>query len=1014
MRFTFEDTVFDTALRELRRAGEAVAIEPQVFDVLSFLIEHRDRMVPKTELLDTVWGDRFVSESALTSRIKSARQAIGDSGREQRLIRTVHGRGFRFIGAVVEAERTGGDSATRGTADSDRPIETADGAGEVRTVLFSDIESSTRLWERFGDEMHRALAAHDQIVNQQVGAHGGRIFKHTGDGFIAEFEHSEHAASAAVAIQEVLQQRDWAPLPGLRVRMALHRGEVSERGGDLFGIAVNAAGKLLGVVNGGQIVASNVVADDLRSTAANGMVRAAGAFEVLGLGDHEFLHLVASEAMDIDDRPLRADTGARTNLPRRRTDVVGRNDEISRVADALDGSDLVSIVGPGGAGKTTLAVEVGRRSLPDFAGGVWLCELAAIEHGHVPSAVLGAIEGNAGTSVSVDQIVDRLGPGRVLLVIDNCEHVIDDVAKLVDELLEMHDSLTVLATSREQLDVRGETVARIDGLRHDAAGDEGVELFLRRAREVAPVGDGAAERETARAIVERLDGLPLAIELAAPRLASASLDELHDHLDDQLSVLSSRRRHVDRQSTMARAIGWSFDLLTDNERSLLRDLSVFSCPFQLGAVESVSAAISPNESIHRLVEQSMVVRLADDQGSRFRVLEPIRQFVDRDLDDAERVALHERHAEYFGTRVSNLAAQMRTPDEPAAASSLTAEWPDFAKAVGWALANGRADVVIPPLVALECHLLYQLRAEAFGWLEQAVATFGDLGEQRAAVDVLRGYGAWIAGDLARARDLHDAAMEDNDPTPASIFLAFCNAMAAEDFGEVLELGNRMWQVATDAGDAPWTIASSAYRTVGQAMADPESPTLADRVAVVDQHLDESDWPTGRCASLLAMHTRCMRTGAFEEMDGIRSELQRVSAECGAPWFMLTAGSQAGAVSSGAEAIRQLISSAQSLRNAVSSDDQSQLPAVLRSTVIGLAGVGEFELAAPVVGLIPSVRGIGESGSMTPGYDEAAELVREGLGESFGALEATGSQVDLGALADRVDAIASRLSNGMPD
>ena len=856
-------------------------------------------------MLDEVWGDRFVSESALTSRIKSARRAIGDSGREQRLIRTVHGRGFRFIGEVTESDRPVPD--TDGPTDSPAPV--TDGA--VRTVLCSDVESSTRLWERFGDDMHAALTVHNEVVDRHVEAAGGRLFRHTGDGFLAEFERSERAANAAVSIQEALQQRDWSPLPALKVRMALHRGAVSERDGDLLGIAVSGAGTLLGVVNGGQIVASGAVGGDLHGTEVAAMMRTAGAFEVLGLGDHELLHTIASAAMAPEDRPLRADTGVRTNLPRRRTELVGRAGELNRAIELLADFELVSVVGPGGAGKTTLAVEIGRRSLPDFPGGVWLCELAAVEIGHVAAGVLGAIEGSAGTSVSVEQIVDRLGPDRVLLVLDNCEHVIDDVAKLVDELLELHDSLSVVATSREQLDVRGETVMRIDGLRHAAATDEGVELFLRRAREVAPIGDGAAERETARAIVERLDGLPLAIELAAPRLASASLDELHEHLDDQLSVLSSRRRHVDRQSTMARAIGWSFDLLTDNERSLLRDLSVFSCPFQLGAVEAVSAAIAPNDSIHRLVEQSMVVRLAHEQGSRFRVLEPIRQFVERDLGDAERAALHERHAEYFGTRVSNLAAQMRTSDEPAAASSLTAEWPDFAKAVGWALANGRVDVVVPPLVALECHLLYQLRAEAFGWLERAVVAFGDLGEYRAPVDVLRGYGAWIAGDLGRASELHAAAMLEASPTPASIFLEFCIAMAQEQFGDVLALGNRMWQVAVDTDDRPWTVVAAAYRTVGQAMADPASTSLDEYIDVVDGHLDESEWPTGRCASLLAHHTRCMRVGEFDEMDPIRQELSRVSSECGAPWFMLTAGSQAGAVSSGPGAVRQVISAAQS-------------------------------------------------------------------------------------------------------
>lgn len=794
MRYSFDETTVDSARREILVGVEEVHVEPLEFDVLVYLLENNGRVVPKEELLDSIWGDRFVSESALTTRIKAIRRAVGDDGRAQRVIKTFHGRGYRFIADVEIAEH------------------------------------------------HRR-------------------------------ERTSHSS----------------PVPT-------------------------------------------------------------------------------------------APVAPRTALPRRRADVVGRSAEVAQVRRCLEDNDLVSIVGPGGVGKTTLAIDLGHELSAELEDRVVLCELAGVAHDRILDAIAGAIDGVTGVvDTTTGAIAERLGHDPVMLILDNCEHLVDAIAPVVEDLLEVHRLLTILVTSREPLDVDGERVIRLGGLEITNEGSSAAQLFAIRAGDhLDGQGDPRVDGVVAQ-IVRQLDGLPLAIELAAAHLRTMTPAELLTALENQMALLRARRTRVERHSTMYDTIDWSFRLLDELEQQTLLELSVFVGSFTSEAAQAVTGAQWAVPVLHRLVEQSVVSRVAVDGSSRYRLLEPIRQYLQlrideggEDLDDVAR-----RHAEYFAARANSVALGLRSHDEPTHAAHLNREWADLAVATAWGRANRRSDIAVDPIVALNFHILWQLRIEAYRWLELAADIFGEEVTARREVAVVRSMGAWTSRDFERSESLL-AGVDDEDASVA--FARFNQLMARGAFAELIEHIERFRALADDDPNPMWRVVAVATTVIGAAMAAPESPDT-DRAWERASELEKAtSWSTGRCWLRLAELTLAVRRGDAERVRAARVALEREGAAAHVPWFAMTAGGLAGAQQEQTGPTSRLETAVASMQIALDAGDLVQMPNFLRSLVVGLADAGEAEIGALVLGLVPTIHGLGESGEFTPGYDDAAAWVE-------GAIEA---------------------------
>jgi hypothetical protein len=436
------------------------------------------------------------------------------------------------------------------------------------TFLFTDIEGSTRRWEADADAMRAALLDHDEVLRTTIESHGGFLFSHTGDGVVAAFESPKSAVDAAAAAQRALE---------LPVRMGLATGEAELRDGDYFGAVLNRAARVMAAGHGGQVLLaestasllSGVDLDDLGQRRLRDLSTPIGVFQVRAPG------------LRTDFPPLRTLDSTPGNLRAAVTSFIGRESEVEEVKEALNEHRLVTLTGVGGVGKTRLATEVASRLTDEFPDGVWFFELAAVaDPAAVPDAVAAVLGITQQPGKTVSESVATALEGRTrLLVIDNCEHVHDAAADLVETIVTQSATVKVLATSREGLGVVDEQLWLVPSLDLDAGTDSAaVTLFVERARSVAQRFSlaGAIEAAAVVDICRRLDGIPLAIELAASRMASMTASEVRDRLDQRFRLLVGSRRGLARHQTLRHAVAWSYDMLDDSEKTLLDCCSVFA------------------------------------------------------------------------------------------------------------------------------------------------------------------------------------------------------------------------------------------------------------------------------------------------------------------------------------------------------------------------------------------------------------------------------------------------------
>ncbi len=576
------------------------------------------------------------------------------------------------------------------------------------TFLFTDIEGSTRRWEADADGMRTALAAHDEVLRKAIEAHGGWLFKHTGDGVCAAFASPRSAVDAAVSAQRTLE---------LPVRMGIATGEAELRDGDYFGAVLNRAARVMAAGHGGQILLaestvsllSGVDLVDLGPRRLRDVPMPLGMFQVRAAG------------LLTEFPPLRALDTSPGNLRPATTSLIGRESAVTEIEAAVKAHRLVTLTGVGGVGKTRLALEVAARLGDEFPDGVWVFELAPVaDPAAVPDSVAAVLGITQQPGKTVSESVAAALEGRFrLLVIDNCEHILDAAADLIEAILAHSATVRVLATSREGLGVPDEQVWPLRSLDAAAGVDSAaVSLFVERAQGFAPgfsMVDGA-EAAAVTEICQRLDGIPLAIELAASRMASMTASEMRDRLDHRFRLLVGSRRGLERHHTLRHAMAWSYDLLDDAEKTVLDRCSVFAGGFDLQSACAVAGSDDLDEYailevVDALVRKSLLVADRSSGRTRFLMLETIRQFAEEQLvAGGEASEVRAAHSRYFAGREADIMARWDSPRQQEAYDWFSAELANLRTAFRWAADHGDLDAAATI-------------ASYAGWLGAAVQTF---------------------------------------------------------------------------------------------------------------------------------------------------------------------------------------------------------------------------------------------------------------------------------------------------
>ncbi len=603
----------------------------------------------------------------------------------------------------------------------------------VVTFVFSDIEGSTRLWESDAQGMGRSLARHDEIVRTVIEQHDGVVFKHTGDGFGAAFASVSDGLAAASQVATALAEEPWTG-PKLTSRIGVHSGEAEPRDGDYFGSTVTRTARLMDAGNGGQIVVSESARRLVSDRPPAGMAFVdAGEHRLKDLGEPiKISRLVGAGAED--DRELRTLERAPHNLPIQLSRFIGRKAQIKELADLLRQSRLTTLTGIGGVGKTRLALQVAAEVLEGFDDGAWFVELASLsEPGLLADTVADALSVPQDPTISSERrLLKFLAKRKALLIMDNCEHLIDDVASFVNTLLRACPDVHVIATSREGLGVSGESLWRVPSLRvdEDAAA---VELFAERARLVQPrftINDNNIK--AVAEICVRLDGIPLAIELATARLKMLSVEQIAQHLNDRFRLLTGgSRTSVERQRTLRAMMDWSYDLLSDSEKTLLRWLSVFSGGFNYEAAEEVCSgdailSFEVLDLLGRLVEASLVA-FESEPRPRYRLLETVRQYAMDELVEAgETEAARLAHATFFRSASDSIAQAFDGMDLTRANLAATEDLDNFRSAMTWAIESDNGEIALE--IACNLRPYFWIRVmyrEAIRWITTALDLVDD-------------------------------------------------------------------------------------------------------------------------------------------------------------------------------------------------------------------------------------------------------------------------------------------------
>ena len=833
MIFRFGICELDLGRVVLHRDGREIKLEPKVFDVLSYLVQHRGVVVRKEELLDELWGDRFVSESALTTRIKLVRQAVGDDGNRQEVIRTVHGRGYEFIADVT-------------------------------------------------------------VIDDPV------------------------AAPAA---------DDGSPVAGL---------------------------------------------------------------------------------------PAAVQT------------LIGRESLLGSLVGALRAHRLITLVGPGGVGKTSVGLELARRVAANYPDGVHLIELVSVvDESATFDAFATAIDVSVRRRSSIDDaIIEMLRPRRCLLVLDNCEHLIDSVATLVSRILRETSSVAIIATSREQLAVPGEHVWAVDPLSTGGASLEvpelgdvpAVALFVERARAADPEFSlNATSAPIIAEICRRLDGIPLAIELAAARARAVDVAEIARRLDERFVLLKAMRRGSDpRHRTMHDAISWSYDLMAADEQRLFTALSVFAGPFDLSSAESMCAVGDTLDVLTRLSERSMLsVRRQADGGTRYELLETLREYGRRRISDERAVDLFTAHAHHFASEARSIQADLQTPNEPLAMTRGEGSFADLRAAQRFAVETADIDTAFGLISSIREFAMRAMRYEVFAWAEAACRAPGALDHPQAALMTgMRAYGAWVRGEfdlaisLAReARQREQALGVDPSGLVERVLANALYVMGQSDVGHIE--GLRQVELAEQSGNSSRVVHACYMASVGlssEGAYEAAADYVARARALALKTGSVTDLASAAVAKGFATHD--------DDDAALRAFLtaDRLASSAGNRWMSGFARTEAsgflvhrGDIETGCAGLAEMVDLW------YRAGEWSQQWHTLSRCLIALPLVGHRELAAELVGAVEAHAKLGVA-PMSPTLRDVAFAARDALVGRLGASRFDELRVQ--GAASPVDVIVQRTRNAL--
>jgi predicted ATPase/class 3 adenylate cyclase len=647
------------------------------------------------------------------------------------------------------------------------------------TLLFTDIEGSTKLLRQLGDRYHGVLGDHHRLLREAFQARGGSEVDTAGDGLFYVFPSARAAIAAAVAGQRALGGQDWPA--DVRVRMGIHTGEPLSGDGGFVGLDVHRASRICGAGHGGQVVVSKTTRDladgDLPEEVS---LVDLGEFQLKDLPAPDRLFQVVAPGLGREFPPLRSIDSRPNNLPRQLTTFVGRQREIGEAKGVLAGSPLLTLTGPGGVGKTRLAIEVAADLLDEYEDGVWFIDLGPVTDpafvAHSIATALGVMD-ISGQPI-LDSVIDHIRRRHVLLVIDNCEHLLDEAAHAVDALLRACAQVRVIATSREGFAIAGEAVFPVPSLAapegslpiEDLVHFESVRLFTERAA-AAQAGFAVTERNAAAIaqICRRLDGVPLALELAAARVRALPVEQIAVRLDDRFRLLTgSSRITVPRHQTLRQTIDWSHDLLAEDERAVFRRLAAFVGGCSLEAAEAVCAddrieGYEVLDVLSRLVDKSLLVADTGGEEARYRQLETIRQYArDRLLESGEAEATLRRHRDWFLAVVAKAAPEFFRGVESAAwLERLDHDHDNLRAALQWSIDEAEEARAALQLAA-GLWRFWEIRghlAEGRSWLERTLAaTDGDVSALRADAYTGAGILAFMQGDHDAAHGFHEQSL----------------------------------------------------------------------------------------------------------------------------------------------------------------------------------------------------------------------------------------------------------------
>lgn len=616
-------------------------------------------------------------------------------------------------------------------------------ADEVCTFMFTDIQGSTRLWEEHEQEMAAVLARHDQVIHTAVEANGGSVFKHMGDGIVASFPSPISAVRAAIRVQLEFSEADWGDVGELKARMGIHMGLAARRGSDFFGRTVNRCARLMGCAHGGQIVISAPSAEHIAPQGEDDWtLQDLGVHQLRDLSNPERVLQVCHPLLDAEFPTLKTVAAVPRVLPSATEAFMGRERELREMADLIVRSRLITITGPGGVGKTQLALASGEAAVREFPDGVWFIsirgDLSAEElAGQIADRVgVGPIADNS----EISRLTTGLGAKRALLVIDNAEDSLSSAKEVVSELLQGCPGLLIIVTSRELLKVRGEQ-ALVVGPLSVADSDENdperarrspaVRLFEERARQASPdFAVTATNVQHVVSICERLDGLPLAVELAAAQMGTFDPETLAARIGGRVSLID------DRDRTLAAIVDWSYTTLTNEQQRLFRRLAVFAGGFGLAAAEKICADEPELQSangasalsefdimplLSDLVSKSVIVVERDQNETRFRMLALLREYAIARLNEAdERTAIRDAHLSYFQAVADEAQRGLRGPREAVWAEVMSRSFNNIRAAFEWAVESNQADRALAVLAGAQRFARQRLRYEMLSWADDVL------------------------------------------------------------------------------------------------------------------------------------------------------------------------------------------------------------------------------------------------------------------------------------------------------